>query len=178
MNLPPNPNVKIDFSSIALTKIVLAGGCFWGTQAFMARVPGVAATRCGYANGERPDPTYEQVCQGNTGHAEAVEVTYAPDMISLRQLLMEFFKTINPTAQGRQGNDVGSQYRTGIYYMREEDEPVARGVLGQLQEDYSRPIMTEVLPLSCFYEAEAYHQDYLERNPEGYCHVDLSLLRQ
>lgn len=176
--IPLNPNLKIDYDPTKLKTIYLAGGCFWGTQAYMARVPGVADTAAGYANGQTENPTYEEVCTLPTGHAETVRVRYDPGILPLEKLLEEFFKTINPTQKGRQGNDVGDQYRNGIYYTDEKDVPVIRAVIEREQMKYDRPIATEVEPIHCFYDAEEYHQDYLEKNPGGYCHVDLSRLNE
>ena len=158
-------------------QIYLAGGCFWGTQAYFERLKGVTDALCGYANGKTANPTYEQVCRDNTGHAETVLVEYDPDLISLEKLLTEFFKNIDPTTKNRQGNDIGSQYRSGIYFVDEADAPVIQGFIASKQQDFTSPIVTEVLPLSNFYPAEAYHQHYLDKNPNGYCHVDLGLIR-
>jgi len=175
-HLPPNPNAGIDWDQDQLSHIVLAGGCFWGTQAYLARVPGVAFTEAGYANGHTANPTYEAVCTGNTGFAEAVFVKYDPRQIPLEKLLREYFKTINPTSLNKQGNDVGSQYRTGIYFLEPNDEVIARSFIKAEQMVYPEQIVVEVEPLSSFYLAEEHHQDYLEKNPGGYCHVDLSRL--
>lgn len=174
--LPPNPNRAIDYTGRQLREIWLAGGCFWGTEAYMARIPGVADTDVGYANGHTAYPTYEQVCSHTTGFAEAVLVRYDPDRIRLSDLLDHFFEIIDPTSLNRQGNDVGDQYRSGIYYRDPADEPVIRAVVARVAERYSRPIVTEVKPLENFYPAEDYHQDYLEKNPNGYCHVSFATL--
>lgn len=176
--LAENPNKHRQYNHDTLKTITLAGGCFWGTQAYMSRLLGVARTECGYANGRTDDPTYESVCTGTTGYAEVVRIQYDEEMIPLKVLLHEYFKTINPTSRNRQGGDVGSQYRTGIYYTDESDTAVIQEVIGEEQKKADRPIVTEVLPLSSFYKAEEYHQDYLEKHPNGYCHVDLSLLPQ
>lgn len=176
MSMPPNPNLNRTYDSENLKTIYFAGGCFWGTQAYLARVSGVADATAGYANGKTAHPTYEDVCRKQTGHAEAVRVRYDPSVLSLEKLLREFFKTIDPTQKGRQGNDIGDRYRNGIYYTDEKEIPAIRAVIAEEQEKYSRPIATEVAPISCFYEAEEYHQNYLEKNPGGYCHVDLSRL--
>ncbi|MCK9254080.1 MAG: peptide-methionine (R)-S-oxide reductase MsrB [Clostridiales bacterium] len=176
--LPDNPNRRIDYSNSRLADIWLAGGCFWGVQAYMARVPGVAETSVGYANGLTDNPSYEDVCRRNTGHAETVHVRYDPDRISLRDLLGYFFQIIDPTSLNRQGNDVGSQYRTGIYYLDQADLPAIQSVLAEEQKKYKRQIMTEVELLRRYDLAEAYHQDYLEKNPNGYCHVRFDSLDQ
>jgi len=175
-HLPPNPNRDADYDGGALRDIYLAGGCFWGVEAYMARVYGVAEVVSGYANGRTEDPSYQDVLYRNTGHAEAVRLRYDPARISLRDVLARFMEIIDPTAINRQGNDVGTQYRTGIYYADEGDLPVIREVLAEVQAQYERPLAVEVEPLDGFYPAEAYHQKYLEKNPGGYCHVDMSRL--
>lgn len=156
-----------------LHTIYLAGGCFWGIEAYMKKLPGVYDTEVGYANGNTENPTYEQVCYQDTGHAETVKVVYAPSRISTEQLLDGFFKVVDPTSVNEQGNDVGSQYRSGIYYVDEGDKEIAQAAVEKQQAKYTLPIATEILPLSNFYPAEDYHQDYLDKNPGGYCHIDL-----
>ncbi len=174
--LPDNPNRQIDYSARELHKIYLAGGCFWGTEAYLARVPGVAATTVGYANGRTIRPSYQEVCYNNTGHAETVEVSYDPTRLSLYDLLNQFFQIIDPTMLNRQGADKGKQYRTGIYYTNDADLPVIEGVIREQQKHYKLPIVTEVLPLVRYDLAEDYHQNYLEKNPGGYCHVSFKTL--
>ena len=159
-------------------KIYFAGGCFWGTQAYFSLLRGVVNTQCGYSNGTAKNPTYEDVCRGNTGHAETVMIEYDDSMIKLDKLLTEFFKTINPTTKNRQGNDIGSQYRSGIYYVDDADINTIQEFIENKQREYSRPIVTEVLPLLYYYPAEEYHQNYLDKNPGGYCHVDLNLIQK
>ena len=159
-------------------QIFFAGGCFWGTEAYFSRLKGVTCTLCGYANGNTANPSYEEVCKSDTGHAETVLVEYDPCVISIQKLLTEFFKTINPTTKNRQGFDIGRQYRSGIYYVDEMDAPIIQGYVLKKQEEYSEPIVTEILPLLNFYPAEEFHQNYLDKNPNGYCHVDLSLIRE
>ena len=127
-------------------KIYFAGGCFWGTQAYFSLLRGVVNTQCGYSNGTAKNPTYEDVCRGNTGHAETVMIEYDDSMIKLDKLLTEFFKTINPTTKNRQGNDIGSQYRSGIYYVDDADINTIQEFIENKQREYSRPIVTEVLP--------------------------------
>ena len=148
---------------------------FLGVEAYFSRIRGVVATTAGYANGKTENPTYEEVCSGKTGHAETVHVVYNPEVVSLDQLLRHFFRIIDPTARNRQGNDIGLQYRSGIYYRDPEELPVIGAVLAEVQKEYQKLVVTEVLPLANFYPAEEYHQKYLEKNPGGYCHVDLSL---
>ncbi|MDW7658954.1 MAG: peptide-methionine (R)-S-oxide reductase MsrB [Bacillota bacterium] len=174
--LPYNPNTAIDFSQSDLRDIWLAGGCFWGVEAYMARVPGVAEATVGYANGLTENPTYADVSYKNTGHAEAVHIRYDPERISLEELLAQFFLIIDPTSVNRQGNDVGSQYRSGIYYQDEADLAVIQAVINSEQKNYEKPITVEVEPLVHYYLAEEYHQDYLEKNPGGYCHVSFDTL--
>jgi peptide methionine sulfoxide reductase msrA/msrB len=174
--LPPNPNKHIDYSGRPLRDIWLAGGCFWGVQAYMARIPGVASTTVGYANGMTDNPTYRAVCTQKTGFAETVHVRYDPSRISLDSLLGFFFQIIDPTSLNRQGNDRGSQYRSGIFYKEEADLPIIRAVVDAEQTKYTKPIVTEVEPLRNYYLAEPEHQDYLEKNPGGYCHVSFDSL--
>ena len=150
--------------------IVLGGGCFWCTEAVFVRVRGVLHVRSGYANGHVLNPTYEQVCTGETGHNEVVRLAYDPTQVSLRQLLEIFMATHDPTTLNRQGHDVGTQYRSGIYYSNEADREVAHAVLDETQAALDDPVATELAPLQCFYEAEAYHHNYFERHPDqGYC---------
>lgn len=156
-------------------EIYLAGGCFWGTEHFMKQIRGVGGTQVGYANATVANPTYREVCSGRTGAAEAVKVVYDPREVGLPLLLDLYFKTIDPTSLDRQGNDRGTQYRTGIYYTDEADRPVIEKALRGLAEQYSRPLAIEVKPLANFYPAEGYHQDYLDKNPGGYCHIDPAL---
>lgn len=157
---------------ISLAAIAFAGGCFWGTEHFMKQIEGVTDTQVGYANSVVPDPTYKQVCTGTTHAAEAVMVQYDPDTVSLPFLIDLYMMTIDPTVLNRQGNDVGTQYRTGIYYTSEAQKPIIEEALAAYAPDYNKPIVVEVLPLKNFYPAEDYHQDYLDKNPNGYCHVD------
>lgn len=157
-----------------LHTIYLAGGCFWGIEAYMKKLPGVRDTDVGYANGNTENPTYEQVCYDNTGHAETVKVVYDPALISTEQLLDGFFKVVDPTSINRQGNDRGSQYRSGIYYVDEADKAIAESAAARQEEKYKDPVVTEILPLNQFYLAEDYHQDYLDKNPGGYCHINLN----
>ena len=155
--------------------IYFAGGCFWGTEHFFQLINGVTKTLVGYANGITENPSYKEVCTNTTQHAETVMVTYDPEQISLRFLVEMYFKAIDPTLLNQQGHDVGTQYRTGIFYTDEADVPVIREVYDEEQKKYDKPLVTEVEPLNCFYTAEDYHQDYLNKNPEGYCHLPLEL---
>lgn len=155
------------------SKIYVAGGCFWGVEAFFQRLDGVIDTTCGYANSKKANPTYEEVCSGAYQAAECVELVYDPEVISLDQLLHAFFAIIDPTSLNKQGEDVGVQYRTGVYYQSEEQRVQVETFLTELKKQYTERVVTEVLPLSNFYPAEAYHQDYLTVNPNGYCHLNL-----
>ena len=157
-------------------KIYLAGGCFWGTEHLFSLVDGVTGTTVGYANSLVPDPTYEMVCTGHTDAAETVEVTYDDRVAGLSELLTIYFRSIDPLSVNRQGNDVGTQYRTGIYYTDADDLPVIEAVVATVQRRHpSTPLAVEVMPLENFYPAELYHQQYLDKNPGGYCHVDPAL---
>lgn len=159
-------------------EIYLAGGCFWGTEQYLQNVSGILKTEVGYANGNTEHPTYEQVCSHHTGHAETVKVEYNDQIISLPFLLTLYYDVINPTSVNRQGGDVGSQYRTGIYYTAPQDEAVALASIATLQKRYEKPIAIEVLPLQNYSRAEEYHQKYLTKNPTGYCHIGVQKLEQ
>ena len=158
-------------------EIYFAGGCFWGTEHFFKQVRGVVATQVGYANGNTLNPTYEQVYTDRTGFTEAVKVVYDPQQVPLSLLLELFFKTIDPTSLNQQGNDKGTRYRTGIYHTEESDKPVIRAALDALAVKYTQPIVVEHLPLQNFYDAEEYHQNYLDKNPNGYCHIAPALFQ-
>ena len=152
--------------------IVLGGGCFWCVEAVLKPLRGVERVVSGYANGHVRNPTYREVCAGRTGHAEVVEVTFDPAEISLHDLLTVFLTTHDPTTLNRQGADVGTQYRSGIYVTDEAQRSEAEGVIAELERAgvYDDPIVTEVEPLDTFYPAEDYHQDYFARNPaQPYC---------
>lgn len=152
-------------------EIYLAGGCFWGTEKYFLNIKGVIETEVGYANGETEYPTYEDVCYSITGHAEAVKVIYDPEKISLEFLLSLYYDVIDPTSLNRQGWDIGTQYRTGIYYVDEGDKDIILQSINQLQTKYTDPVVVEVRPLENYYPAEEYHQKYLDKNPLGYCHI-------
>lgn len=160
-----------------LRKIYFAGGCFWGTEHFFKQIRGVENTEVGYANGNIENPTYQQVRTNTTGFAETVQVTYDSEIISLKLLLELFFKTIDPTSVNRQGEDIGTQYRTGIYYTETNDRTVIEEAIKELARHYQAPIVIEVKPLSNFYNAEEYHQDYLDKNEGGYCHIRPELFK-
>ena len=152
--------------------ITLGGGCFWCTEAVFDRVRGITDVESGYTNGHTINPSYEQICQGDTGHAEVVRLTFDADEISLEEILEIFFHTHDPTTLNRQGNDVGTQYRSGIYTTNEQQADVARTLISELTQAgaYDAPIVTEVQPLASYWPAEDYHQDYFLNHPnQGYC---------
>ena len=156
-----------------INRIYLAGGCFWGVEGYFKRIKGVVDTECGYANGNTKNPSYEDVCRKNTGHAEAVRIDFDDNIISLEDLLIYYFRIIDPISVNKQGNDVGTQYRTGIYYTDEGQLPIINDALKREQEKYIDKIAVEVLEIENFYDAEEYHQNYLDKNPNGYCHINL-----
>ncbi|HHU05841.1 MAG TPA: peptide-methionine (R)-S-oxide reductase MsrB [Clostridiales bacterium] len=154
-----------------MPEIYLAGGCFWGMEKYLRSIRGVLSTEVGYANGKTENPSYEDVCHRETGHAETVKLEYDANVLPLSFLLELYFDAIDPTSINRQGGDMGTQYRTGIYYVDESDLPVIRSAIEKLQESYDKPVAIEVKPLSNYYPAEEYHQKYLDKNPGGYCHI-------
>ncbi len=155
---------------------IFAAGCFWGVQEYFSRIKGVIKSEAGYTGGMIKNPTYEQVCTGKTGHAESVRVTFDPNVVSYNKLLQHFWGLHDPTSLNRQGNDMGSQYRSAIFYTNQRQEIEAKESLKRLEEsrEYSQKIVTQILPAKEFYPAEEYHQDYLKKNPGGYCHIDLN----
>ena len=157
--------------------IYFAGGCFWGTEHYMKQIDGVISTEVGYANSSVANPTYKEVCTGNTGAAETVQVAYDPRITDLQYLITLYFATIDPTVKDRQGSDVGTQYRTGIFYTNEAQKTIIEQTIDSMRSYFKAPIVTEVLPLQNFYPAEEYHQDYLDKNPDGYCHINPQLFR-
>lgn len=179
-----NKEVTLESKNTSLNKnydgeyhqeIYLAGGCFWGVEAFMERVNGVIDVTIGYANGNTENPSYEDVIYNQTGHAETVHVKFDPEVVDLETILLYYFKVINPTSLNKQGNDIGSQYRTGIYYVSDDQVDVINKVIEEKQKNYNDKIVVEVLPIDNYYLAEDYHQDYLDKNPNGYCHINLNL---
>lgn len=152
--------------------IVLAGGCFWCTEAVYVKVRGVTDVESGYSNGQARNPTYQDVCTGTTGHAEVVKLEYDPSQVTTRQILEIFFAVHDPTQLNRQGNDTGTQYRSGIYYTTPEQKAEAEKIIAELKNEkaFDAPIVTEVAPLANYGPAEDYHQDFFEKNPhQGYC---------
>lgn len=161
----------------SLSKAILAGGCFWCTEAVFLNIRGVQKVTPGYIGGRRPNPTYEQICTGHTGHAEAIEIVFDPAVISFEMLLNIFFATHDPTTLNRQGNDIGTQYRSSIFYVDEEQKKAAEIYLAQLKtmEIFDSPVVTQLEQATIFYEAEAYHHNYYNRNSEqGYCSFVIS----
>lgn len=158
-----------------MKEIHFAGGCFWGAERYLQLIPGVVRTEVGFANGNTPDPTYEQVYTDATGYAETVRVQYDPAVVSLRFLTGLFFKAIDPLSLNRQGHDVGTRYRTGIYWSDPADEAVVRAVAQEVARGLGQPLVVELEPLRNFFPAEEYHQNYLVKNPGGYCHLSPAL---
>ena len=158
-----------------MKEIHFAGGCFWGAERYLQLIPGVVRTEVGFANGNTPDPTYEQVYTDATGYAETVRVQYDPAVVSLRFLTSLFFKAIDPLSLNRQGHDVGTRYRTGIYWSDPADEAVVREVAQGVARELGQPLAVELEPLRNFFPAEEYHQNYLVKNPGGYCHLSPAL---
>ena len=155
--------------------IYLAGGCFWGVQKYFDQFEGILSTEVGYANGNKPNPTYEDVCAG-IGFAETVKIEYNDSSISLGTILGYYFQVIDPTSVNKQGNDIGVQYRAGIYYVDDDDLSIIKDMLSKEQEKYDAPLAVEVKRLESFYSAEEYHQKYLDKNPGGYCHIPKHML--
>ena len=158
--------------------IYFAAGCFWGAQHYLRQINGVVSTVAGFANGdmdEYADPTYEQVYTDTTGYAETVRVEYNPDVLPLAKLLKLYFLSIDPTSVNKQGEDEGTRYRTGIYYVDNEDYPTIMDAYREVQHGYSSPLAVEIEPLRVFRLAESYHQDYLIKHPDGYCHLPEAL---
>lgn len=156
--------------------IYLAGGCFWGTEHYMRQFEGVVETAVGYANGTLDNPSYQQVYTDQTGHVECVKVVYDETLVSLQTLCRMFFRSIDPLLLNCQGEDVGTRYRTGIYWEDSDDSETVELVWQELQAKYAETLAVEKMPLECFYPAEEYHQDYLLKNPEGYCHLSIQIL--
>ncbi len=152
---------------------LLAGGCFWGMEEVTRQIPGVIDTEVGYTGGTMSGPTYHDICKGNTGHAEAIRVDFDPSKIRYEEILTHFFRMHDPTTKNRQGNDFGSQYRSAIFYLNDDQKKIAEQVRESIDKSgkWPRPVVTEVVAAGSFYPAEDYHQDYLQKNPGGYtCH--------
>ncbi len=170
-------NLKREGVTMSLNKMevaTLGGGCFWCVEAVFQRLKGVLSVVSGYEGGKVESPTYEAVCSGRTGHAEVVQITFDPALVSFESILEVFFKTHDPTTLNRQGADVGTQYRSVIFFHSSQQEEIARNVIARLEDAqvFPRPIVTEVTPSTTFYPAEGYHQNYYNQNPQnGYCQV-------
>lgn len=158
--------------------IYLAGGCFWGIQAYIKRLKGVINTSVGYANGITNNPTYKEVCNTDIKFIEAIKVVYENDSLKLEDLLKKFLKVVDPTSIDKQGNDKGYQYRSGIYFEDKSDEIIILNILNEEQEKYKNPIVMECKKIEKYFLAEEYHQDYLDKNPNGYCHINLAILNE
>ena len=156
-------------------EIYLAGGCFWGAEHYFKQMAGVEQTEVGFANGHTENPTYKEVYTDTTGYAETVRIAYDDEVIDLEFLIKMFMKAIDPTSLNKQGEDEGTRYRTGIYYTDDADLPTIVRILEDEQRQYADPIVVEIEPLKNFYPAEEYHQDYLDKNPTGYCHLPVAL---
>lgn len=168
----PNQSTKTKHT---MKTIFLAAGCFWGAQHYLKQIRGVVETETGFANGNTEKPTYEEVYTDRTGYAEAVRVVFDPEVLPLRKLLNLYFDCIEPTSVNRQGNDEGTRYRTGIYYIEPEDYLTIKEVFDEVQRGYSAPLAVEVGPIHNFYASDEYHQDYLDKHPDGYCHLPQAL---
>lgn len=155
-----------------MSEIYLAGGCFWGLEEYFSRIKGVTDTTVGYANGQVESTNYQLIHQ--TDHAETVQVTYDDNLVTLREILLYYFRVIDPLSINKQGNDIGRQYRTGIYYTNDTDAPIIAEVTKEQEEQFGQKIAVEVEPLSHYVLAEEYHQDYLKKNPGGYCHINVN----
>lgn len=160
-----------------MKRILIAGGCFWGVEAYYKQLKGVLSTSVGYANGNKAYPRYEDLKAHVATHSEAVEIVYDEKVISLAQLLDHMFRFIEPTSVNRQGHDIGIQYRTGVYYQSEEDRGIIQAFIAEKQKLYKDPIAVEIQKEANYYLAEDYHQDYLDKNPFGYCHVSFGTIK-
>ena len=174
-SITSNENREENLDNRMVNEVYFAGGCFWGTEHFFQQIRGVVSTEVGYANGKTKNPTYEEVISQATGFAETVKVKYDPEVVDLKLLIDLFFKTIDPTSLNQQGNDKGTQYRTGIYAKDAATQKLINEEVERLSKNYSKPIVVETHLLKNFYKAEDYHQDYLNENPGGYCHIDSEL---
>jgi peptide-methionine (S)-S-oxide reductase len=161
-----------------MKEIYVAGGCFWGVEAYFKQLKGIIDTSVGYIDGNRPNPTYEMVCDGRASHAEACYLSYDPKEISLESLCEHLFRISNPFSKFKQGNDVGRQYRTGIYFVDDEDEHVVLNFMKTFFNHEIDKVQTEVKKALDYALAETYHQKYLDKNPNGYCHVNLGLAKK
>jgi methionine-S-sulfoxide reductase len=157
---------------------IFAAGCFWGVQFYFDQIPGVNTTTVGYTGGNTDNPTYEDVCRHDTGHAEAVKIDFDPGIVSYNTLVKQFFKMHNPTQLNRQGPDVGDSYRSAIFYFNNEQKAIAVAEMTLAEDDFSQPIVTQISQFSKFFEAEDYHQKYAERTGRGMCHIPYEPIEQ
>jgi methionine-S-sulfoxide reductase len=160
-----------------LEAATFAGGCFWGLEHYFKQLPGVVDVKVGYAGGDTANPTYKHVVTGKTGHAESIQILFDPQKISYTILLKHFFRIHEPTSLNRQGNDYGTQYRSAIFYHSPQQLEDIQKLLPEIQKKHYKKIVTQIIPAGKFYLAEEYHQDYLTKNPGGYCHIDMGLLK-
>lgn len=161
-----------------MKQIILAGGCFWGVEAYYKQLKGIINTEVGYTDGFLENPTYQDLVNHRTDHVEAVLLEYDENIISLTKILEHLFRFIDPTSKYKQGGDIGIQYRTGVYYNELEEKKEIEKFINLKQVEYEDDIVVEVKLQSTFWKAEEYHQDYLDKNPKGYCHVDLGLVKE
>ena len=164
--------MSVDKNRLKTESACFAAGCFWGVQYYFDQVPGVVSTKVGYSGGHTTDPTYEEVCSHQTGHAEAVLLGYSPDKISYSKLLKHYFRMHDPTQLNRQGPDIGDNYRSAIFYFNTKQKLEALKAKADAQSSFKNPIVTEIVPFDRFYEAEDYHQKFTERTGRGACHVE------
>jgi methionine-S-sulfoxide reductase len=160
-----------DNSDMTKQTAIIAAGCFWGVQYYFDQVPGVLSTAVGYTGGHKQNPTYEDVCYTDTGHAEAVRVEFDPEVLSYEKLLLHFFRIHDPTQLNRQGPDVGEQYRSAIFYTDDSQKKITKDIIASLQRNYKKPIVTQLVPAVTFFLAEDYHQKFTQRTGRGMCHV-------
>ena len=161
-----------------MKRIIIAGGCFWGVEEYYRRLKGIEKTKVGYAQGITEHPSYQDVCSGKTKHAEVVELIYDENVISLTKILEHLFRFIDPTSLNRQGHDIGTQYRVGVYFEDDADEPIIKAFVAFRQAEFKHQIVLEVQKTGIFYDAETYHQKYLINNPTGYCHINMALIKK
>lgn len=159
-----------------MKEIYFAGGCFWGTEHYIKQIRGVISTEVGYANGNTLNPTYEEVYTDTTGYAECVKVVFDEEILSLAKVVELYFHSVDPLSLNRQGNDIGTRYRTGIYYTDDNDRSIIEEIYRQVEQSVGTPIVVELEALRNFYSGEEYHQDYLDKNPGGYCHLSRALM--
>ncbi len=169
---------KVDAKEEDMKTIYLAGGCFWGVEEYFSQIDGIVDVISGYANSNIKNPSYQQVCSGETNASETVLIKYNDKKIALDSIINYYFNIIDPTSLNKQGNDIGTQYRTGIYYIDDLDLEIINRVIKLKEKEYNKPLVIEVLKLENFYEAEDYHQDYLKKNPFGYCHISFDSLKK